>query len=1336
MTSSFTSTHSQQFIKSSLIINKIKHQSSSSSNLKIINSIQSKLRSHSKKSNHHQFYTSTLSKHLSIHATTYPSSPSSSSVQSHQQNTASSSSSSSSSWWQQSSHQSDYNESYGTSQSNSAQSHLVSRPNQLLSRQKAQIVFRQHLRHHPDPINTLLIPHEHGGLLSICDTIWSHLQPGENLEHVIELQRLSISDLFLYAQSRQTHLQPKQAQRLIQDILKLLITSDLSPKILTTLGLDPIKGWRNMVREPVRIFMLNQFLKLLNSLDLPPSDWWESQFLSLSEAQLNHSFNLQQLERLGLTIITALSKQGSSYQALRLFRTLHLLLPPIPSHPFLSDDGDPSNPTSSICKAATGLILAEALFAKKRIDEADEVIRKLPRNSSHGLIHQRYLLTALSIKSVIGDLEAVDLLGKDYMKVWNAEDLREVNARNQRRRTLQRQPASLTYARARIQALSVNGKLNEAEELFRLTIEQTDKLQSLTSFHEYGLADLYAEMMKAHVEVDGLEAAHVLLDELLLNRPRIVDQRHFNLLLQGYATRTDLSGCIKILEEMIQRKVSADLHLYGNLCLMFSNVHEPASVLRVIEIVMERGWAPSRELWNILLDCYVEGGDWLRASKLLAFVESEDRRRQKEPDAVTKGIVLKALVLSGAPTDEVVETFKAMYNERTGGGLADTRAYTLLLQSVCDSGMMDLAEAIFFSLKEHAPAGVEPNVFMYGIMICAFLRLGKKSLAQFYFQDMRQYGLRPNSIIYSMITAAYARSSGSPTPSPNTPLDDTSQTTPTLDEEPASGLAKDGVSLAREMVEKFKREMAADGLSLETEQDTKLGETQDLGLTRSSPQSHRRRRRLVAYDMPSVRQQASHRLLAPIIQSYVKLARPAKALEVVKELVESLENETKGSRKKGRGLIELDVYTMLLDGYRRANDPMGVMEIWERIFKEAKATSEDDRLRSILMEKTLKLSGLVPSIIQSGKGENPSQTKSYKLCLPLSIYTDSLSSHGFHQELRSTWESVQEAGFAFDPANFNHLCLASFKSGNPRLAWEIVEYVLLIDEQGEGGGEVESLVKEEEKQEFGGWSNESSSRDHWPNFLRASVSRRRAMKPLPISSSSSSSSSFFKGSGIEETGLVRADETDGPVRPPNRTSLRKTQRFDDQLATRSSLESLLNSLRSTSMIENPIQSTSSNEMEYETRIQSNQPIMNPKQRWSFQILSIGKARKSLNWKPYEKILRRLHGSMWRECSEEIIKGNQSDENIQEIVNGYLKKYPKTMKSVLVYALGERGIKNLMIKSERKNRVDHQDAWLELAIEDLVHRVIGRTKERIRGIRNSRFEIDDHDDDEVIQGIND
>lgn len=1325
MTSSFSSTtshHSHQLIKSIIIKIKPIHQNQirKSRNLK---SSQSQLRS--QLINHHQsFYTSNLSKHFSTYTSPYPSSSSNSSAQYHHQNIASSSSSSSSSWWQQSSYQPAHNQPYDTSQSKSTQFALVSRPNKLLTRQKAQIVFRQHLRHHPDPINTLLIPDQHGGLLSICDTLWSHLQPGENLEHVIELQRLSIADLFLYAQSRQPHLQPKQAQRLIQDTLKLLITSDLSPKILTTLGLDPIKGWRNMVREPVRISMLNQFLKLLNSLNLPPSDWWESQYQSLSEPHLDPSFNLQQLERLGLTIIIALSKQGSSYQALRLFRIMHHLLPHIPNHPFLSDDGDPSNPASSICKAATALILAEALFAKKRVDEADEVIRKLPRNSSHGLIYQRYLLTALSIKSAIGDLEAVELLGKDYMKIWSAEDSKEVNARNQRRRTLQRQPASLTYARAKLQALSVNGKLNEAQELFRATIEQTDKLQSLNSFHEYGLADLYAEMMKAHIEIDGVEAAHVLLDELLVKRPRTADQRHFNLLLQGYATRADLSGCIKILEEIIERKVAADLHLYGNLCLMFSNVHEPESVLRVIEIVMERGWAPSRELWNILLDCYVEGGDWLRASKLLAFVESEDRRRQKEPDAVTKGIVLKALVLSGAPTDEVVETFKAMYNERTGGGLADTRAYTLLLQSVCDSGMMDLAEAIFFSLKEHAPAGVEPNVFMYGIMICAFLRLGKKSLAQFYFQDMRQYGLRPNSIIYSMITAAYARSSGSPAPPPSTSHDDTSKTTPTLDEEPQTGLAKDGVSLAREMVEKFKKEMAADGLSLGAEQDTKLVEVQDLRLTQSSPQSYRRRRRLVAYDMPSVRQQASHRLLAPIIQSYVKLARPAKALEVVKELVESLENESKGSRKKGKRLIELDVYTMLLDGYRRANDPMGVMEIWERIFKEAKVTSEDDRLRSILMEKTLKLSGLDQSTIESGGGVNPSQTKSYKLCLPLSIYTDSLSSHGFHQELRSTWESVQEAGFAFDPANFNHLCLASFKSGNPRLAWEIVEYVLLADGEVEVE-EAEVLVSTGEKQELGGWLNESSSRHSWPNFLRASVSRRRPIKPLPISSSPPSSSS--RGSGIEKTGLVRAGETDGPVRPPNRTSVRKTQRFDDQIATRNALESLLDSLRSTNLGEKKFEEENLIQPQPSEALESK-----GKKQWSVQIQSIGKARRSLLWKPYEKILRRLHGSMWRECSDEICKGNDQPKKINEIVNGYLRKYPKTMKSVLVYALGDRGMRALMMKSGGAG----EDGWIQLAIEDLVFRVIGRTKERIRGIRGIEIERFDEDDEKVIQRIND
>ncbi|KAG0139297.1 hypothetical protein CROQUDRAFT_101782 [Cronartium quercuum f. sp. fusiforme G11] len=1145
-----------------------------------------------------------------------------------------------------------------------------------LSRAEAQTAYRHHLNTHPDPITTLLLPADNGGILPICEIIWSHLQPGESLESVIELQRLSIEDLLRYAHTRQSSLAHSARHALILDTFLFISASSISSKILTTLGLDPIKGWRNLVREPIRIKMLHQLLDLLQQLNITPSDWWES----LHFQHLNNSLNLDlsQVERLGLTLIIALAKQGSPYQSLRLFRSMHRLLPVERPHPFLTDDDQPLNsPTSANYKAAIGLSLVDALIHKKRLNEADEVMRKLTSRTKFHSLYQRLLLTNLSIKSALGDICQVEIIGQTYLSIWrDSNELNlSLNAKNVRRRNVLRQHPRFTVARAKIEALSVSGRVAEAEEVFRKTLVEGSSKddEPMSALDQLAIADLYAEMMKAHVAVDGVEAAQTLADEL---DRTMTDERHFNLLLQAYAARADLGKCADVLEQMKATCLGADMHLYANVCVAFANIREPESVLKLIELVMERGWEPKRELWNILLDSYVEASDWPRAARLLAFLELDDGRRAREPDVVTKGIILKALVLSGAPTDEVVESFKAMYNERSSTGPADTRAYTLLLQSVCDAGMMDLAEAIFFSLKEHAPSGVEPNVFMYGIMICAFLRLGKKSLAQFYFQDMRLYGLRPSSIIYSMITTAYARSSGA---------------TVAWDGE---GPVRDGITLAREMVERFKQEMAADGLAFEPDSrsiDLPDPETALEPIRHSSP--YHRRRRSVAYDLPSVRHQTSHRLLAPIIQSYVKSARPAKALEVVKELVEGLGCSDAPTPKLGQ-TVELDVYTMLLDGYRRAGDPAGVMEIWRRIFNEALESGKSDGgLGAARARLFLAISDLSPgshSKLESVEGNRP---RNHILCLPLSIYTDALASHGFHREVTDAWEAVQAAGFAFDPANFNHLCVASFKSGNSRLAWEIVEHVLFGE--GEVEAEVDKSVTPESESQDGDWLLGSSSvaggGHQWPKFLRASVARRRPRPTLE---------------GSEEFGkraLVSAEERDGPGRPPNRTSVRKAQRFDDQVAARGALESLLASLRE------PAPGESSEQVSIEIGWRG----MGSGGGWSEQVEAIGRARRLLAWKPYGKVLRMLHGSMWRECSDVVMRrlevsghdheSGTMEEAVQGIVESYGRRYPKSIRAVFVHALGDRA-----------GGWAGDEEWVKWAMRDMVVRVIGRTKERVRG----------------------
>ncbi|MBW0494259.1 hypothetical protein O181_033974 [Austropuccinia psidii MF-1] len=1116
---------------------------------------------------------------------------------------------------------------------------------------------------------------------SICQDIWSDLYQNEDRQIVMEIQIQAIDHLLnLFIQSfNQNQVQYLQNSFHLDFFLHTLIfvtSSPYSHRIIPTLGLDPIKGWRNPVRQHLRLKTLRSLISFINTFHSDPSKWWLNQ---ISNPSINH-FQAIQLTKIGLFLIISLSKQGSITMALKLFWEMDRLTHFFPSS---SSTIVPSPIFSPHYRAATALSLVDALWSRKDLDSIEQILNKINLDPSLGSIYHRYLLNLLFLKAARGDLMSVKQIGNIYQSVgkkFNLDSLNGATGRNKRSRGFLLQDPKVLVARAEIEALGIIGDVHQAIQVFQNIIDTVPPQLGLFS----QLPDLYAEMIKAHMRADDPRAIENLLSRMIstpdphrLNQP---DQRHFNILLQTYANRLDIEGCSSVLDKMISCNLSIDIYTLGNVCLLLANLGETESIRQVIESLttpssldQSPSFKPNRELWNILLDGYVESGDWARAAKLLEYLQLDDQRH-RDSDIVTNGIVLKALVLSGCPTDEVLETFKAMYNHQTGLS-ADIESYTLLLLSICDAGMMDLAEAIFHTLRENSnrqnsthrrpPVTPTPNVYMYGIMISAFLRLGKRKAAEDYLKEMRLAGITPNLVIYSMLTSAYASSSSSTV---------TNQETDGADEEDEERQA-DGMQVARDMATSFKRDL------LNSQSRSRPFEN-EFGLQKNSRGSNEWP---LWTERNLLRKKLSHRLLGPIIQSYVKSARPAKALEVFRELVANLGHGF-GIRSGAVSPIDIDIYTMLLDGYRKAQDPLGVMEIWREIVRLASETDQRVNLLDDLLDKVHKL--IHPawnndkdeaSFLKSA--ERRQARRANKLCLPLSIFTECLSRHGHHEEVARTWYELQQQGFGFDAGNWNELCVAMFRSGNHQMGWSIAERVFCG--RPDVGEDEENDIEIEE-------SNLASILAQ-----TAGLGKGRLVE------------------GLGSTRLSGARETESPIRPPNRTSVRRTKRFDDLPKTRMSVHNLLDSLRD---------SDSSPTWEEE---EGEEGRMSKAVNWSHQLKMIDRARKRLKWKPYQKVFRMLHGSMWRECSDLVIRkweehnaevnGNDRNEmnmleienktikDVREIVDGYARRYPKTMMEML------------RVVNECKDETPkgmNQKEMFEWSKEDFVIRVIRRTIELI------------------------
>ncbi|OAV87078.1 hypothetical protein PTTG_29587 [Puccinia triticina 1-1 BBBD Race 1] len=214
---------------------------------------------------------------------------------------------------------------------------------------------------------------------------------------------------------------------------------------------------------------------------------------------------------------------------------------------------------------------------------------------------------------------------------------------------------------------------------------------------------------------------------------------------------------------------------------------------------------------------------------------------------------------------------------------------------------------------------------MYGIMISASLRLGKHDLAHGYLREMQSSGIRPNLVIYSMLTTAYAAYASS-----STQIQGRAE-----GEEDEEERQEDGVRVAYKMADRFKREL--------------LGNEVDGEVSWKPPTE-----RATWGERPLMRKKLLHRLLGPIIQFYAKSARPAKALEMFCELVSSLGAESGIVSSDGKP-INLDIFTMLMDGYRRAQDPVGVMEVWREIFRLATENNQLQDASKQLIGKVISL---------------------------------------------------------------------------------------------------------------------------------------------------------------------------------------------------------------------------------------------------------------------------------------------------------------------------------------------------------------------------------------------
>ncbi|TIB82696.1 hypothetical protein E3Q22_00164 [Wallemia mellicola] len=148
------------------------------------------------------------------------------------------------------------------------------------------------------------------------------------------------------------------------------------------------------------------------------------------------------------------------------------------------------------------------------------------------------------------------------------------------------------------------------------------------------------------------------------------------------------------------------------------------------------------------------------------------------------------------------------------------------------------------------------------------------------------------------------------------------------------------------------------------------------------------------------KQQTLSNVLKPFIQNYGKRFTPQLAQETFEYMTEV-------------GIsVNIENLTMLMDGYRRVGNHAVVNDIWGNMIRIASSTK----------------------LAKNG------------LCLPLSIYIDSLTAQGRLDDLHEAFKIVRENGYGFDAHNWNHLAVGLNRLGDYYLAFSVVERILTVCE--------------------------------------------------------------------------------------------------------------------------------------------------------------------------------------------------------------------------------------------------------------------------------------------------
>ena len=294
--------------------------------------------------------------------------------------------------------------------------------------------------------------------------------------------------------------------------------------------------------------------------------------------------------------------------------------------------------------------------------------------------------------------------------------------------------AKATY----VNAHAIQGDMNKALELFdNFYPEGADgsRLNSPTQF-------AYSVMIHGFSRRGDLEQINEWL-RLMSKAGYKADVYIFGAIIYSFALRNDMTSITAVLAQMQAAGLMPNVVIYNTIMSVLARRGDVDGAEAIFKRTIQERIIPDGHMVTTLMNAHIEAGSWEGVIRVFNRFQAAFSDHTLGLGTETYNTLLKAYVKIGAPYRLVLRLFNKL---RSFHIEPDAYTYSILLQSACDSGLINVATNIFRQMDKLPESDKLVTVYCLTIIMAGFIDSRDLPKAKGVLDEMIQRGIEPSSI--------------------------------------------------------------------------------------------------------------------------------------------------------------------------------------------------------------------------------------------------------------------------------------------------------------------------------------------------------------------------------------------------------------------------------------------------------------------------------------------------------------------------------------------------------------------------------------------------------------